>query len=598
MADILAVQNYTNTYNSYINRLIPYHNRKDYIDFLTRFYVTHGYLRGSLAKISAFLTPSIQITTGNRKLKETISNIFEDLDVTSITTDIILNTLVYDEVVVLYFPAQSLSMKCPSCKTKFKIDDSYKYSFKIVSLADLDQKFKATKASRQVPYEVQRDLVPAYGLACTCPSCGTEFKQEPECLGDTDTPGVLKVMNPHHIRGFSNDAGKRFVKVDPEDYTGVLDLNTELRFHHIDGLPWQLIITYASKEMDYIPPKKYTAIFTNQGIAGLDGAGVSPLSGTVSDLMHIDILKLGNEGLAFSKVNPLYVMSPRGNTSAGANFDVVSHEDYRDFIVDEVQQRESGDFNRMVYSPISVTAEPVFGDGKRFLALQELMHFQENVIHAMGYNPDVLKGTVGVMNDPFTLKSIDNRFASFNKVATRLLGQILLSREPIYSREVFKANGKDLFILERPSLAKGTMSFQQKQEAMQAGLLPKSIILEDLGYPTPEAWYDRLREEALGERREQMKLNKAMGVLETQERMASQDNQAVTGSLDTSVAKSQIMSDAQMHLDQIVNMDGGQRKSYLAQLQNEDPVLYAVVSVQWRQYGNVQAAEAKAQQNQ
>ena len=89
-----------------------------------------------------------------------------------------------------------------------------------------------------------------------------------------------------------------------------------------------------------------------------------------------------------------------------------------------------------------------------------------------------------------------------------------------------------------------------------------------------------------------------MGVLETQERMASQDNQAVTGSLDTSVAKSQIMSDAQMHLDQIVNMDGGQRKSYLAQLQNEDPVLYAVVSVQWRQYGNVQAAEAKAQQNQ
>ena len=76
--------------------------------------------------------------------------------------------------------------------------------------------------------------------------------------------------------------------------------------------------------------------------------------------------------------------------------------------------------------------------------------------------------------------------------------------------------------------------------------------------------------------------------------MRTIDEQSAQGGVNTVVAKQQIQADAQSHVDQMQGMDSSQRKSYLSQLQNEDPVLYAVVSVQWRQLNNMQTAEAKA----
>ncbi len=593
--DMMTVQNYTSTYNSYVNRLIPYNERHDYIDFLTKFYITHGFLRGTLSRIASFLTPKVQIPSGNKQTKKRIEDIFKDLNLQTMQYNILLNSLVYDNVVVLYLESQTLSIECESCEKSFNIDDSYPYSFQIVDLTSLDKLRRKVLGSSEVPKEEKRLQVNTYGIACTCPHCGSTMKQEPKCKGNIDKTGILKIMNPHHIKIYRNDAGKEFAKVDPEHYEGVLDLGVDLEFMHIDGLPWQLVKTFASREMDFKPPAGYYSIFSTSSLAGIDGESLSPLSGTVGDLMHMDILKIGNEGLAFSKVNPLYVMSPRQTSAISENaFDLVSQVDYRDFIVDEVKQRDEGDFHRMIYSPISVEATPIFGDGKRFLALQELVHFQENVINSLGYNPQVLNGQMAILNDPFTLTSIDTTMEQYNGSMESLLANIIKYHIPTYSREVKDNEGYNLFFLEKPSLTKGSMTFQQKQEAMMQGLLPKGELIKDIGYPKSSVWRQAIREEILEEAREQAEIQRQLGRLQETERMRTIDEQSAQGGVNTVVAKQQIQADAQSHVDQMQGMDSSQRKSYLSQLQNEDPVLYAVVSVQWRQLNNMQTAEAKA----
>lgn len=589
MSSVYSITNYLDLYNSYINRLVPYQDKHKYIDFLTRFFISHGYLRGSLTKISAFLAQKAFINAPDEVTKSRIETILDDLDYMKVQHNVLLNGFVYDYVAVLYMPKQILEMKCDSCSNVFNIDDSYEYTFEIRNMAAHDEEYKTLKRNSSLPRDEKRQYSTPYGLKCTCPNCGTEFIQVPDQKWDHNVPGKLKILNPHHYDVFKNDGGDTYIRITADEYRGALEINTELEWEHISGLTWPMIVTFAAKDQVFKPNKDFYEVFSMNEIAALNaGASLSSIVSTISDLAHIDILKLGNEGIALSKVNPLYMITPN-EASMGGTFEVTNHEDFRDFIVQEVREKEEGDFNRMVYSPISASAQPIFGDGKRFLALNEIIHYQNTVITALGFSPDILQGGNGLQNDPFSLKTMDVILDSFTKKFENLLENIIKRQITSYNKaKKDHNNGKPLFFLEKISLSKGTLDSQIKMDLVNRGELPRSAMLNDIGYPDLKHYYAAKRDEQLTEMREQAKTQRAVDKLQQQLIMEAQEQQAITGRLDTSVAEQELLRQAEEQVQMMAQMEHGQRKSYFNQLKNESPVLYSVTLMRWEEYQNMQ----------
>ena len=588
MSSVYAINNYLDVYNSYLNRLVPYQDKHKYIDFLTRFFISHGYLRGSITKIAAFLTQKIYVNAPDNILKTQMENILSDIDYTGAQHNILINSFVYDYVAVLYMPKQNLNMKCPNCESDFSINETYPYSFQIVNLSSHDKKLKAIKNNSALPRDEKRRHPSTYGIKCTCTECSTEFSQEPETKWDNTTPGKLKILNPHHYDVYKNDGGDTYIRITGEHYEGTLNLGLDLEWEHISGLTWPMIVTLASREVIFRPEKEFYAVFSGEEIIALNaGASISDIVSTISDLSHIDILKLGNEGIALSKVNPLYMVTPN-QSALGGDFEVADHETFRDFIVREVQEREEGDFNRMVYSPISASAQPIFGDGKRFLALNEIIHYQNSVITALGYSPDILQGGNGLQNDPFSMKIMDIKQNNFKPKFEKFIENIFSRHIPTYNKAKKDNNGIPLFFLEKASLAKGTLNSQIKMDLVNSEDLPRGTLLEDLGYPSLEQWYSAKRNEAITNMKEQAKTDRALNKLQKQLMMEEQEQQALTGQVDTSIAETELLRQAEEQMQVLVSMDYGARKSYFNQLKNESPVLYATTKMRWEELQNMQ----------
>jgi len=567
------------------SNIIPYNDKVEYIRFLTRFVLHHGYLRGTLKKISAFFTKKIIVTTIDEGSKKAINEILESFDYMTIQFNTIFNMFIYDQAILMHIPKQNISVKCPKCKTEYAINNKYPYSFSLQYLDDMYHIDGRIKQDSGLPPEERKLYARAIGIESTCTHCGTEHVSSPKVEWDFRANGVLKLMNPLWCDVYQNDAGKQYLRVNPDNYDGILDMTIPLRHYHIEGLTWDLICCFAGRDRYFVPNNEYYEIFSMEEISALgSGRSVSTLISAVSDLLHIDILKLGNEGIALSKVNPLYMLTPTDPSGNGA-FSLVDQENFKDFMLQEVKEHAQGDINRLIYSPVPVNAIPMFGDGKKFLALQELTHFQANVITSLGFSPDVLNGTTGIINEPFNLSSMEILLNSFQTKFSRLIDNTLKKKHGTYAKDKADSKTGKLFIMEKIGAAKGGLDYNVKLDLIRQNILPMSMLVEDLGYSSLQYWESVMKEEGIQKYKNDMKTQQEMAKIDQNLMMASQDSQVATGKVDTTAAIYQLDQEAEMHIQQLSAMaESGQRKSYLNQIKNENPTLYYIVIGKWREF--------------
>lgn len=594
------IGNYLNLYESYLirNNIVPYNDKEEYIRFLTRFILHHGYLRGSIKKIAAFLTKKVMPIPIDDSVKDKINSIFSDLDYLTIEFNTLFNMFIFDYTALMYFPKQKVGLKCPKCENEYDINKSYPYTFKLVYLDEQYHDQGKIRRLSKLPKEEKNNYAKVVGIQSVCPKCGTEHSSQPTITWDKADNGKIKLLNPLWYDIFHNDVGNKYLRITPDYYDGSLDLDTPLRYMNIEGLSWDVICCFAAKDRYFLPDKQYYQIFSMEEISSLgSGRSVSALISSLSDLLHIDILKLGNEGIALSKVNPLYVLSPTDPTGNGS-FGLIDQEEYKDFFLQEVKEHQQGDINRMIYSPIPINAQPMFGDGKRFMAMQELMHIQSNVITALGYSPDVLNGTTGIINEPFNLSSMEILMEGVQSKYSDFLTNILKLRLPNYTKEAkeSKYQGK-LFVMEKISLAKGGLDYNTKIDLVRQGILPMSTLIEDMGYPDMRYWEEVMTKESASKYKADIKLNQRMSRIDQNAMMAAQDNQVSTGQIDTTAAEAQLNNRADQHIEILANMpDSGQRKSYFNQIKNEDPTLYYIVIGKWEDYQQYSNTQMKYQE--
>ena len=587
---LYTVNNYREIYNNYIMRggVVPYSNKVAYIKFLTRFYLAHGYLRGLLEKIGALMSQPLHVRAKNAEMGKKCEAFAKQLNYKARQSQSVVAQLLYDYAILMYFPKQDIMVKCPQCETVIHIDRSYPYPFRIIPIPGGVSEYSSVRADYRIPWAERRLYDQPLGIRATCPDCGSEFLQEPTTQWDFKTPGSLHVMNPHLINVYVNDAGKKYVTIDSRYYEGSLMINTDLEYFNVEGLTWDLIKVYASRAKIYLPYPDFYSVFSFNDMCGIGSGGgsVSPTLSAVNDLVSVDVLRMGNEGIAFSKLDPLYIISPTDVSGQGA-LDIVDRRQVRDFIVEGVKAHAEGDISRAMWSPIPVTAQPLYGDGKRFLNMNELMAFQASIPSVYGFSPSAFQGDSGVIfNDPFNLTMLTNLYEKFRDEFLKLMDNIFMRSIDGYRSA--KSRGEVELELENISIMKGGLKFDEWFKLLGEGVINMDELLQYLGKPGMKYWLQKRNDSEMEQVKADAELAEMKKKFETDQTAKANADIKQTGTPNRALAEQQIMEEAQGHVQAMTQFgnDQGQVNSYLDSLTQQSPVLAAVVAKQWQVYKN------------
>jgi hypothetical protein len=578
--------------------MIPHNDFGEYIDFITRTVAFHSGLAGPISKAAVFFSDPMRITTGDKLLEKNVNAIFRDLKVFWNQYKAWMGVFMYDQVGIIYLPKQNLFMECPECKETFHINgNSYDYPFKIQSLDyDRDSVRKLKNDAKLHSYE-KRKHATNYGIGCVCPECNTSFIDTPRQEWDFNSSGRMMVLNPKMFKVETNDAGEDRMIIDPKYYEGPLALDKEIESFHLKGVPWNLAVTYAAKDRVYIPDDKWYMTFSMREYIGVGnaGAGIAPIMSSVSDTISMDIFKMGNEGLALSKIDPLYVVSPHSVNNPA--YEGISHQDMRDFMVGGIKAHQEGDINRILYSPIPVTTDALFGDGKRFMHVQEFITFQNFVLGGLGLSADALNGSSGFTADPVMFEGWNKLRQEFNFQYTELVENVLKLVSPKYY-ENSKTRGenevKATVWIPNLSQLRGGMDLAKKWELIDQEKLPFDEFTYDLGIPKPELW----EESIINSMRQQMKLDLKKGRVAKRLHETEMEKDNAGGSEsgpNMALARKNILDEAEYYAQELMNMDDGQRRTYLAQIRAEDFVLHAVVMEKLKQFRKMDETQSKGE---
>lgn len=598
-----TVDHYKKLCQSYSVRsqVIPHSDISDFIDFITRTVAFHGGLAGPISKASIFFSNKIKVTTADKMLKKNVESIMDNLGVFWTQYKAWMSIFMYDNTMIMYLPEQKLYLTCPECKTKFCINNkSYEYPIRIVDMEFERDSVRKLKSDARLATVERRKYARNCAVRCVCPSCNAEIIDTPDQVWDFNSSGSLVVLSPKMYRKELNDVGRERIIIDPKNYEGALAMDKELEWFHLSGVPWNLAVTYAAKDRIYIPDSKWYMTFSMREYVavGNAGAGIAPILSSVSDTISMDVFKMGNEGLAFSKIDPLYVVSPHDINNPA--FEGISHMDMRDFMVGGIKAHQEGDINRILYSPVPVTTDALFGDGKRFMHVQELVTFQNFVLGGLGLSADALNGSSGFTGDPVMFEGWNKLIGEFNTRYIRLIDSILKLNSVRYFEESRSSSngglGKISIWLPQMSQLRGGMDLEKKWALIESERIPFDEFTSDLGLPTPELW----EESILASVRQQTLLDLKKGRVTKQlhaSEMEKDNNEQGSGQSgpNMALARHNILQEAEYYASELTNMDQGQRQRYLAQIAKEDYVLHSVVLQKLKEFRKMEEASKSEQ---
>ena len=582
------------------SKIIPYDNKEEFLDYITRSVVFHGGLAGPLSKIASYFAAPIRVICGDLAIRKYIRSVYKDINARKVHKAAWLSVFMYNYTCMIYFPKQVISMTCPNCGETFPINrKSYEYPFRIVPLDAKEDQTQKIRENARLSVSEKRQHPRQYGILCDCPNCNSRLRGAPQTVWSLTTPGRLTLLNPKLFNVDRNDTGKERVIIDPKYYKGKLKVDVELDWFDLDNVPWNLAVTYATKESVYIPNEKYYMLFSLRDFAGIGSCGdsVAPVLSSLSDTLAMDIYKMGNEGLAFSKIDPLYIVSPVNNTNPA--FEGISQAQFRDFIVQGMKKHQEGDINRILYSPLPVDTSALFGDGKRFMSVNELMTYNNMVLGSMGLSGDALSGGSGLPADPVSFDAWNNVLQEFNEKFLTLMDNILTLTSIRYSSA--KNNGRDelptLWLPQLSQLNQG-MNFQQRMQLVQSGQLPMDEMMNDLGMPDLELWRSYLRSSRIDEEKFQIMMSREISRIRQQEAEREQSDPSLEEGGNMHIAKQSIVGEAEQIAQELAGQDTPYVKSYLSDLSQEDYVTYAVVVKKLEELRGIQRREMEAQQQQ
>lgn len=308
------------------------------------------------------------------------------------------------------------------------------------------------------------------------------------------------------------------------------------------------------------------------GLAGYaTGWGIPPLMSTLKGYMYIAILRKAAEAIGMEHITPQRIVFPQGAGSSDPS--VMSNVGRWQEEIVKSFERWRMDPNYVMTAPYPTGIVNIGSQGRQLIPTEEIKDARMEMALALDIPPGLIMGDTNIQNSAIALRILENQLTPYVTQLTDFvnwfIGQI---------NACFGSGYCDVSLVPF-KLADDIMNKQMLMQLMGQGV-SKTTIMELLNLD-PDREAERLVQDQVAEYRLQNDVQKQ--IEKENENAAAQaqaqEQESLTG-MPTPYNQQKMIAMAQEQAAQMLQVPYEQRKSMLNQLQNEDYVMWALVSKQ------------------
>lgn len=220
------------------------------------------------------------------------------------------------------------------------------------------------------------------------------------------------------------------------------------------------------------------------------GWGVSSVFSVMKDVFHNQILKKGNEMIAFDHIVPLRILFPaaQGEVSPHLTMDLGG---WKNSIEQEITQWRR-DPNRVMYAPLPIGSQQLGGDGKALMVTPEIKATDDNIIMGMGVIPEIIKGGASWSGSSVSLRIVENSFINHRESLQELIDFIVDNISNVYNIPKLDIKMADFKMAD--DINRKKLVFEASQNSPVGNHISKTTLIKELGFD-PEVEYNNKMDE-------------------------------------------------------------------------------------------------------
>ncbi len=519
---------------------------KDMFRWCEYLYYNSTHIYAAAQRLSDYAITDVIYDTENAELRKKYKKVFEDIiKIKKLLKSFQRDRIVYGNVIFTFFMAIKRMAYCEKCKTASDLSRSkFKYDFK----------------------KIRFDI--------TCPSCN---KRHSKHIDDLDEQII---RSPEGIRITRWDP--KLIDIDHNPITQESEY-----YYNIPGFVKKkvkngdpLFIATMPKSILEAISKDKLVKFSKDNLfhmkvdapAGIDPQwGFPPLASTLKKFYYAALLRKANEAIALDFIVPFRVLHPAQSSGSMDPVKTISLSNWVENTKREFRQWRKDPLHIM-FSPVAVGVSQVGGQGRALMTMGEIQQAEDDIIASMGLPREFLYGGLSFTGSSVTLRMLENQLINDSADLKDALNWIA-------QRTAMELNWEHMTLDLTPF--KFIDDVAQKGMELQTNAtynhLSKRSIAEMYGRDLDDERKQQIQD-AIEDARQQKEIEKRIQELEAS--MAAQAEQIALqgqGGQGLNYDQQAVIAKAEEVAYQIADLEYGTKKSYLAQLQNEDYVLYSVV---------------------
>lgn len=304
------------------------------------------------------------------------------------------------------------------------------------------------------------------------------------------------------------------------------------------------------------------------GMAGFaTGWGIPPLMSTLKGYMYIAVLRRASEAIAMEHITPQRILFPQAAGSSDPCL-MTNMQRWKSEITNALQ-RWRMDPNYVMTAPYPTGITNIGSQGRQLIPTEEIKDMRMEMAMALDIPPGLMMGDTNIQNSAVSLRILENQLTPYVQQLTDFTNWFI--------KQINAHLGRDYCEIELIpfKLADDLINKQMLMNAM--GTAVSRSTYQELFSLDPDKERERMIQEQVADHEMQKEVEQK--IQEKEENIAAQA-QAAAQDRPPQYDQQKMIAMAQEQAMQLMQVPYEQRKSMLAQLQNEDYVMWALVSKQ------------------
>lgn len=321
--------------------------------------------------------------------------------------------------------------------------------------------------------------------------------------------------------------------------------------------------------------------------AGIEAQwGFPPLTATIKLFFYTAVLRKANEAIALEHIVPFRVLHPApisGTADPASSLNMLKWQQELSSNIKKWRR----DPLHIMFAPAALGVTMMGGQGRSLLTLGEVKEAEDNIIAAMGIPREFLYGGLSFTGSAITLRMLENQLETYASHQNEQLQWIIEQVGKILGWKMAEAYYTPFKLIDDAAQKQSLINLNAMKPLVADGTI---LDLHDIDINQER---DKRKQEMLDEIRFQMETQQEITKIQnTLAQQAQQEAQSGTGLAYNPQA---VIAQAEQVIGQMQQMDPGSQKSMMAQLSQEDPVMYAVVKDRWQTMQSMQRQQAVSQ---